>query len=176
METITWSLDPAHSELAFKIKHLMISNVSGLFTKFDVKASTTGENFATATIEASADMNSLSTHNEQRDGHLKSGDFFEIEKYPQATFTSTKINMTGDDKFELIGDLRLKGISKEINFDVEYAGIGKDPYGNIKAGFSFTGKLKRSDFGINYNAALETGGVLIGDEVKISGEIQLIKA
>ena len=174
MSTTKWALDATHSELGFKLKHLMISNVSGRFNSFDVSAETGNDEFSDANITATIDVASIFTNNEQRDGHLRTGDFFEIEKYPNITFKSTSVKKDGDD-LEVTGDLTMKDVTKPVTLKVEFAGITKDPYGNIKAGFSFAGKLNRKDWGINFNAALETGGVMLGEEVKYEGEIQLVK-
>jgi len=174
MSTTKWALDATHSELGFKIKHLMISNVSGRFNSFDVTAETGDDNFGDADISATIDVSSIFTNNEQRDGHLRNSDFFEIEKYPNIVFKSTVVKADGED-LEVTGDLTMKDITKSITLKVEFAGITKDPYGNVKAGFSFAGKLNRKDWGINFNAALETGGVMLGEEIKYEGEIQLVK-
>tara|TARA_R110001606_G_scaffold113829_1_gene241108 strand:+ start:606 stop:1148 length:543 start_codon:yes stop_codon:yes gene_type:complete len=177
METVTktttkWVIDPTHSELTFKVKHLMISNVKGEFKTF--QANIDGEDFTKSTISAIIDASSLSTNNNDRDTHLKSPDFFEIEKYPEITFISTSIKKV-DDEFKLVGDLTIKGITKEITLDTEFGGFMKDPYGNEKSGFSINGKLNRKDFGLNWNAALEAGGVMVGNEIKINAEVQFIK-
>jgi len=176
MATTKWVLDPTHSEVLFKIKHLMITNVTGSFSAFDVTAETDGDDFSNAKITFSANTNSITTNNEQRDGHLKSPDFFDAEKYPQIKFISTKFQSTGNDKsFELTGNLTIKDVTKEVKLAVEFGGIAKDPYGNIKAGFSISGKINRADFGLTWNAALETGGVVVSEEVRLSSEIQMIK-
>lgn len=174
MSTTKWALDAAHSELGFKIKHLMISSVSGRFNSFDVTADTGADDFSNSNISATIDVASIFTNNEQRDGHLRTGDFFEIEKYPNISFKSTSVKKDGDD-LEITGDLTMKDVTKPVSLKVEFSGITKDPYGNVKAGFSFAGKLNRKDWGINFNAALETGGVMLGEEVKYEGEIQLVK-
>lgn len=174
MSTTKWALDATHSELGFKIKHLMISNVSGRFNNFDVKAESGNDEFGDANITATIDVASIFTNNQQRDGHLRTGDFFEIEKYPNIVFKSTSVKKDGDD-LQVSGDLTMKDITKPITLKVEFAGITKDLYGNTKAGFSFAGKLNRKDWRINFNAALETGGVMLGEEVKYEGEIQLVK-
>lgn len=170
-----WALDPTHSDLGFKIKHLMITNVTGQFTKFDVSATSEEDDFNSLQITAAIDVASINTNNEQRDVHLRTGDFFESEKYPQILFKSTGVNKISDDELELRGDLTIKGITKPVKLTVEYSGIIKDPYGQSKAGFSFTTKIHRKDWGVNFNAALETGGVMLGEDVKINGEIQLVK-
>lgn len=174
MSTTIWNLDPTHSELTFKVKHLMISNVKGSFTKFNAKIE--GDDFETSKITATVDATSVFTNNVDRDGHLKSADFFEVETYPELKFESTRITKTDDGEYTLIGDLTIKGITKSVELDVEFGGFMKDPYGNEKAGFSFEGKINRKDFGLNWNAALETGGVLVSDEVKIAAEVQFVKA
>lgn len=176
MTTTKWEFDPTHSELGFKIKHLMITNVSGTFKKFDVKVESENDDFTTAKIVATADMSSISTNNEQRDAHLRNADFFEVEKYPSLVFQSTKIERIDDDTFSVYGNLTMKGVSKAVKLNVEYSGLTKDPWGNQRAGFIITGKINRSDWGVTFNGVLETGGLMLGEEVKINSEIQLIKA
>lgn len=170
-----WNLDPVHSEVGFKVKHMMITNVSGTFGQFDVTAQTTDSDFTTADITFTADLNTLSTGNNDRDTHLKSPDFFDAAKHPQLKFVSTRLEKKDDENYILHGNLTIKDITKPVKLTVEFGGIGKDPWGNEKAGFSISGKINRSEFGLNWNAALETGGVLVSDEVKLHGEIQLIK-
>lgn len=175
METTKWGLDPMHSEINFKVKHMMIANVTGGFTKFDVNATTEGDDFSKAKINFTADINSINTNNDQRDGHLKSADFFDAEKFPQLKFESTSLNKKSDDEFQMNGNLTIKDVTKPVSLQVNFGGIGKDPYGNTKAGFTIEGKINRKDFGLNWNAALETGGMLVGEELKIQSEIQLAK-
>ena len=175
MANTKWTLDPIHSELGFKIKHLMISNVSGTFKNFSADVLMEGTNFLTANIRLSVDVTSIFTNNEQRDAHLRTSDFLEAEKYPELRFQSTKIVKVDDETFTLHGDLTLKGITKPVQLNVEYNGVTKDPWGGERAGFLVTGKIKRADWGVNYNGVLETGGVVLGEEVKISSEIQLVK-
>jgi polyisoprenoid-binding protein YceI len=151
----------------------MITNVKGEFRKFD--AVIEGDDFTKSPIHVTIDASSIFTNEENRDGHLKSGDFFDVENYPTLIFKSTSFRKVNDDLYSLIGLLTIKGISKEIVLDVEFGGINKDPWGNEKAGFSLTGNINRKDFGLNWNAALETGGVLVSDEVKISAEVQFVK-
>ncbi len=174
MTKIKWVLDPMHSELNFKIKHLMIANVTGSFTKFSAEAETEGDDFSNASITFSADAAGISTNNEQRDGHLKATDFFDAEKFPAIKFQSTKFEKDGDD-FLLEGNLTMKDVTAPVKLNVEFGGLAKDSWGNNKAGFTISGKIKRSDWGLNYNAALEAGGVVLSDEVKINAEIQMIK-
>ena len=175
MANQTWALDPTHSELQFKIKHLMISTVSGQFNEFKATVETNGDDFTKAKVHFEATVDSISTNNEQRDAHLKNGDFFDAEKYPAITFESEKMEKIGDDEYKLHGTLSMRGVSKKIILNAEFGGITKDPWGNQKAGFTLTGKINRKDWGLNWNAVLESGGLLVSDEVKISGEIQFIK-
>lgn len=168
-----WVADPAHSELLFKVKHLMISNVKGEFKNFNVEID--GEDFKTSNINVSIDSASVFTNSDDRDNHLKSADFFDVENYKEITFHSTAFQAKGDENYKLTGMLTIKGVSKEVTLDVEFGGINKDPWGNEKAGFSISGKINRKDWGLNWNSALETGGVLVSDEVKINAEIQFLK-
>lgn len=173
MENIKWVLDPVHSELVFKVKHMMISNVKGEFKEFNVEV--TGENIETASVKATINAASINTNNADRDNHLKGEDFFDAAKFPEITFVSKSFDKEDDDEFLLTGDLTIKGISKEVKLDVEFGGIGKDPWGNEKAGYTVSGKINRKDWGLNWNAALETGGVLVSDEVKFTAEVQFVK-
>ena len=175
MATTKWLLDPLHSELQFKIRHLMISNVSGTLTNFQGEVETEEEDFRTAKISLVADMHSISTNNEQRDAHLRNSDFFEVEKYPELKFKSTKVVTEDSDTFTLYGELTLKGVTKPVKLNVEFNGTTKDPWGGERSGFVVTGKIKRSDWGVSFNQALETGGVVLGEEVRISSEIELVK-
>lgn len=175
MATTKWALDPTHSEIGFKVKHLMFTNVSGHFTSFTASAETEGDDFSNATIGFSADIDSISTNNEQRDQHLKGTDFFDAASFPKMSFTANKFADKGDGEYELTGDLTMHGVTHPVKLNAEFGGIVKDPWGNIKAGFSLNGKLNRKDFGLNWNAALETGGVMVSEEVKIHAEIQLVK-
>jgi polyisoprenoid-binding protein YceI len=175
MATTKWVLDATHSELGFKIKHLMISSVSGSLKSFQAEVETDGVDFTTSQISLSADMASISTNNDQRDAHLRNSDFFEVEKYPELKFTSTKAEKIDSDTFVLSGDLTLKGVTKPVKLNVEFNGVTKDPWGGERAGFVVTGKINRSEWGINFNAALETGGVVLSEEVRIFSEIQLVK-
>ena len=175
MERIKWAVDSTHSELTFKIKHLMISHVSGSFKTFQAQAETSGEDFTTARITLTADMDSINTNNEARDTHLRTADFFETDKYPQLTFRSTNVEKLDDENFALHGELTLKGITNPVTLNAEYSGTTKDPWGGERAGFVITGKISRSAFGVTFNAVLETGGVALSDDVKIHSEIQLVK-
>lgn len=175
MATKKWSLDPTHSELQFKAKHLMITNVTGAFSKIAAQAETEEDDFSNAKVSFSAETASINTNNEQRDGHLKSADFFESEKFPNIKFESTKMEKNGDDKFTMHGNLTIKDVTKPVKLNVEFAGIQKDPYGNTKAGFSVNGKINRTEYGLTWNAALEAGGVLVSEDIKIQGEVQMVK-
>ncbi|CAN5626873.1 YceI family protein [soil metagenome] len=176
MATKNWVIDPTHSEIHFKVKHLMITNVTGAFDIFQATIKTEDEDFMRAKIDFTADVDSVSTGNEQRDGHLKSADFFDAEKYPKISFTATKVeNVDNDGSYELFGDLTIKDITKNVKLDVEFGGVVKDPYGNIKAGFSINGKIMRKDFGLTWNAMTEAGGIVVSDDIRISCEIQLIE-
>lgn len=174
METTKWILDPTHSEITFKVKHLMITNVKGEFRKFSASAESNGESFNGESVEVTIDAASIFTNNDDRDNHLKSADFFDAENFGSLTFKGTSLAKTGDD-YKLKGNLTIKGVTNEITLDVEFGGINKDPWGNEKAGFSLSGKLNRKDYGLNWNAALETGGVLVGEEVKLFAEVQFVK-
>lgn len=176
MSKINWNLDPSHSEIGFKVKHMMITNVSGAFTDFSVEASSDNEHFANPSISFSARTASVNTKSEQRDGHLRSPEFFDSEAYPEMKFTGRSYEKINDEHYKLTGDLTIKDVTKPVSLDVEYGGVNKDPWGNTKAGFTLNGKINRKDFGLNWNAALETGGVMVSEEVKINAEIQLVKS
>src|SRR4028119_444823 len=175
MATTKWVLDSTHSELGFKIKHLMISSVSGSLKIFQAEVETDGVDFTTAQIRLSADIASISTNNDQRDAHLRNSDFFEVEKYPELKFTSTKLEKIDSDTFALFGDLTLKGVTRPVKLNVEFNGVTKDPWGGERAGFVVTGKINRSEWGVSFNSLLETGGVALSEEVRINSEIQLVK-
>jgi polyisoprenoid-binding protein YceI len=171
----TWKLDAAHSEIAFKVKHMMIANVKGAFRKFNATVVSEGEDFSKAKVDVTIDAGSIDTNSTDRDKHLKSADFFDITAHPQITFRGTSLKKLDDDHYQLRGVLAMKGVEKEIALDVEFGGVVKDPYNREKAGFTVTGKINRKEWGLNWNAALEAGGVMVSDEVRISGEVQLIK-
>ncbi len=172
MSTIQWNLDPTHSELRFKVKHLGISTVSGSFEVINGTITSTDDTFTSAGISFTADASTIDTNNADRDNHLKSADFFEAEKYPSLIFEAKDVDLNQE---EVEGTLTIKGISLPVRLEVEFEGTAKDPWGNQKAGFSVSGKIKRSAWGLTWNAALETGGVLVSDEVKISAEVQFVK-
>ena len=172
-KSVKWVLDPSHSELNFKVKHLMISNVKGEFKNF--LAEIDNEDFKNGLVKVDIETSSIFTNSTDRDNHLKSADFFDVENHPAMTFESTSFKKVDDNDYKLKGLLTVKGISKEIVLDVEFGGTNKDPWGNEKAGFSYAGKINRKDWGLNWNTALETGGVLVSDEVHIGGEVQFVK-
>lgn len=176
MSKIKWNLDPSHSEVTFKVKHMMITNVSGSFTEFSMDAETDGEDFTKSDIRFTINAASVNTNAEQRDAHLRSAEFFETDKFPEIKFKGTKYEKVSGDDYKLQGDLTIKDVTKNVVLDVEFGGIQKDPWGNMKAGFTVNGKINRKDFGLTWNAALETGGVMVSEEVKINCEIQLVKA
>lgn len=176
METTTkWVLDPAHSEILFKVKHMMITNVKGEFRKFNAEVSSGSNGFIGSSIRGTIDASSVFTNTDDRDKHLRSADFFDAENHKELTFTGSALTKTDDGNYQLKGLLTIKGITKEVDFDVEFGGVNKDPWGNEKAGFSLEGKINRKDWGLNWNAALETGGVLVSDDVRINAELQLVK-
>ena len=170
-----WTIDPSHSEIAFKVKHLMIVNVKGVFTEYNPSIYTNDDDFTTAEFDFWMNPNSLKTNDEKRDAHLRSADFFDTEHHKEITFRSNTIEKTGEDEYELWGDLTIKGITKKIKLNVEFGGIQKDPWGGERAGFSITGKVNRKDWELNWNAVLESGGVLVGDNVNIACEVELVK-
>jgi polyisoprenoid-binding protein YceI len=173
---VTWKLDPAHSAAEFKVKHMMISNVKGTFTGLSGTLLENPSDPTRSTIEVSIEIATLNTGDAQRDGHLKSADFFEAEKYPTMTFKSTRVERTADAEYRVTGDLTMHGITKPVTFAVEGpTAPGKDPWGNTRIGLSATTKINRKDFGLNWNAALETGGILVGEDVQITLDVQFIK-
>jgi len=175
MANQTWVLDPTHSELQFKIKHLMISTVTGQFNEFKAAVETDGDDFAKAKVHFEATVGSISTNNEQRDAHLKNGDFFDAEKYPLIIFESERMEKIAEDEYKLHGTLSIRGVNKKITLNAEFGGITKDPWGNTRTGFSVTGKINRQDFGMSFGTVSETGGLLLGDDVKINANVQFVK-
>ncbi len=170
-----WIIDPAHSEIHFKIRHLVISTVTGSFKKFEGEVEAEKEDFTDAKIKFSADVDSIDTNADQRDDHLKSEDFFDAANHPKLTFTSTEVIKKSDSDYKVKGDLTIRGITKPVELNVEFGGITKDPYGQTKAGFEITGKINRHDFGLKWNAVTEAGGLVVSDEVKLILNVQIIK-
>ncbi|RYY20752.1 MAG: polyisoprenoid-binding protein [Chitinophagaceae bacterium] len=175
MEKTKWVVDPMHSELGFKIKHLMISNVSGVFKDFKIEMETDAEDFSTAHIQLTAAINSVDTKNAQRDGHLLTSDFFEADKYPELKFVSTSVKPIGGDDYTVWGNLTMKGVTLPVELKVEYSGVTKDPWGGERAGFTVEGKIRRTEFGLTFNSILDSGGVGLGEDVRILAELQLVK-
>ena len=169
-----YTLDPAHSRLGFSARHAMVATVRGQFTDFTGTAHVDTANPASSKVEVSIVANSISTGNEQRDGHLLSGDFFETEQFPNITFTSTDVTRDGED-WTITGDLTIKGVTNPVTIDFESTGSAKDPFGNLRVGFEGTATLLRKDWGLTWNAALETGGVLVSDKIKLQFDISAIK-
>jgi len=176
MANVKWSLDPTHSEVQFKVKHLMITTVTGYFQKFNVEAETADEQFSSAEkVVFTADVNSISTNNEQRDTHLRSADFFDAEQHSEIRFEATNYEKAGEDDYKLHGNLTVKGVTKPVTVNVEFGGIVVDPYGQTKAGFTVSGKISRKEFGLTWSAVTEAGSVVVSDEIKLQAEIQLVK-
>ena len=175
MAVTKWGLDPAQTEVTIKVRHLMIANVTGSFNKFSSEAETNGDDFSNAKVIFTAETATVTTDNEQRDTHLKSDDFFNAEKYPEIKFESTGLKKKNDDEYELEGKLTIRDVTKAIKLNVESGGIVVDGYGQTKAGFSVTGKINRKDFGLNWNAVTEAGGIVVSDEVRMIIEAQYIK-
>jgi polyisoprenoid-binding protein YceI len=171
----TYKIDAMHSEVAFKVKHLMISTVTGRFTAFDATMTSENADFANATIAFDADINSISTGNDHRDTHLKSADFFAADEFPKLTFTSTSFTKKDEDDYILVGDLTLRGITQSVKLKAKYNGKMTDFYGNDKVGFEIEGKIKRSEFGLTWAAVTEAGGVVVSDEVKLELDVQLVE-
>ena len=171
----TWTIDKAHSEVGFKVKHLVISTVSGKFTEFEGKLEGDSNDFENAKISFSADINSINTGNEQRDGHLKSADFFDAANHPKLSFVSTSIKHVDGSDYKVTGDLTIRGVVKPITLNVEFGGTQTDFYGQTVAGFEISGKINRQDFGLKWSAVTEAGGVVVSDEVKLVINAELVK-
>jgi polyisoprenoid-binding protein YceI len=172
----SWSLDKSHSSLKFGVKHLVVSEVEGSFKSFTGSVKAKDDTFADAQIEFAADVASINTDDEKRDGHLKSDDFFNAEKFPQMKFVSKTFKKTGKDKYKLTGDLTIRDVTQTVTFDVDFGGVVKDPWGNIKAGFKAVTSINRFDYNLKWNTMLEAGGAVVGKEIKITANIELAKA
>ncbi|MFM7015585.1 MAG: YceI family protein [Bacteroidota bacterium] len=171
-----WNVDPTHSNVKFSVSHMVISEVEGSFTGFDGTLDAPGADFNNATINFSVNIGTINTNSEQRDGHLKSADFFDAAKYPTMTFKSTSFKKTTGNNYQLVGNLTIKGVTKKVTFDVTYGGTVKDPYGNIKAGFKAKSSIKRMEYGLTWSTLTEAGGMVVGDDVAILLNIELAKA
>jgi len=174
-EVSTWQLDASHSSIGFSVKHLMIATVKGSFGKYDVSFSGSETDLSKATVKAKIETASIDTGNDQRDGHLRSADFFDAEKFPEISFVGKKIIGDAFGDFKIVGDLTIRGVTKEITLDATFEGRAKDPWGNSRLGYAAKGKINRSDFGLTWNQALEAGGVVVSEEVKISIEASFVK-
>ena len=170
MNTTNWSIDNTHSEIAFKVRHMMISTVTGNFEDFQATAKTNGDDFKNAVIEFSAKTESINTKNDDRDAHLKSDDFFNAEKFPEVKFVSKSF-----DGQKMVGDLTIRDVTKEITLDAELNGIVEDPYGQTKAGFEINGEINRKDFDLSWNSVTEAGSIVVSDKVKLVADIQFVK-
>jgi polyisoprenoid-binding protein YceI len=171
-----WAMDPAHSEIAFKVKHLMITNVKGVFKDFSASVTTSAGSFVTSDIDFTLHPASVDTGAPDRDNHLRSADFFDAENYDRISFSGKNVEKKeSDSNYVLIGDLTIKDVTKPVRLNVEFSGVMKDPWGNEKAGYTLIAKINRKDWGLNWNAALEAGGVLVSDEVTINCDVQLVK-
>lgn len=178
MSTITaakWALDTTHSEITFKVKHLVISTVTGKFNKFDAEIESENDNFDGAEIRFEADINSIDTNNEDRDNHLKSDDFFNASQFPKLVFKSRSFRKFGENEFKLIGDLTIRDHTRTVELDVEYGGTVVDPYGQTKAGFEVTGKINRKEFGLSWSAVTEAGNLVVSEDVKLIMNVQFVK-
>ncbi len=175
MATTHWVLDPSHSEVQFKVKHMMISTVSGEFNKFNASIDTEGDDFTNGKITFSADVDSISTKNEQRDGHLKSPDFFDAPGHPQIVFNGTKLEKQSDDEYLLSGDLTIRGTTKPVRLSVQHSGIITDPYGMLRTGFEVSGKINRKEFGLSWHQLTEAGGLVVSDEVKLHANVEFVR-
>lgn len=175
-ETLTkWVLDPMHSEVQFKVKHLVISTVTGSFKTFEGELETSNEDFTGASISFSLDVDSVDTNQTMRDDHLKSAEFFDAAQYPKISFKSTSFTKEDDNQYKLVGDLTIKGVTKSVSLSVEHGGTAGDFYGNTKAGFELSGKINRRDFGLTWSGVTDTGSVVLGDEIKLLINVQFAK-
>lgn len=173
MSTTKWIIDPTHSEVSFKVKHLVISTVTGYFRKFEGSAESTSDDFDGATVAFSADIDSIDTNQADRDGHLKSADFFDAANHPKLTFSGKVAKKGGD--YKLVGDLTIRGNKHEVELDVDFGGVTGDPYGQTKAGFEMEGKISRKEFGLLWSAVTEAGNVVVSDQVRLILNVQLVK-
>lgn len=170
-----WSVDKSHSKVGFSVSHMVITDVDGFFKDYDAKVTTNGDDFSTANIEFTVNTASIFTDNEGRDKHLRSDDFFNAEKFPKMTFKGKSMRKVGDNKFKLVGDLTIRDVTKQVELDVRYNGMVKDPWGNTKAGFKVTGEINRFDYNLKWNTAIETGALVVGREVELVIDLQLVK-
>lgn len=171
----TWTIDKSHSKVGFSVSHMVITDVDGFFKDYDAQISTTGDDFSTAKIDFAIKTNSIFTDNEKRDGHLRSDDFFNSEKFPQMIFKGKSLKKVGENKFKLAGDFTIRDVTKQVELDVKYNGTVKDPWGNTKAGFKITGEINRFDYNLKWDKTIETGSLVVGKEVELIIDLQLVK-
>jgi len=172
----TYNLDPSHSEIGFAVKHLMVTNVKGSFHKFDARIELDEQDLVNSRLEVTIDAASIDTRNADRDAHLRSADFLDVERYPTLTFVSKRIERVGEDEYKVAGDLTIRGVTREVTLDAQETGRGKDPWGGSRIGFELRGRLNREEYGLTWNQALETGGVLVSPEVKLVIDIEVVRA
>lgn len=175
MSTTKWVIDPSHSEIGFKVKHMMFTNVSGKFSKFDATIEVEDSNLENSKIEFTGAIDSITTGNADRDTHLLSADFFDAPQFPEIKFSATSVTKINEGEYVLVGNLTLHGITKSVELAAEYGGLMKDPWGNTKMALALEGKINRKDWGLNWNSALETGGVLVSEEVRLNIELQFLQ-
>lgn len=176
VDKVKWGIDPVHSEVGFKVSHLKISSISGVFTQYDASIYTEGENFMTAAIDFYINPDSVDTRNAERDAHLRGSDFFDVENFKEISFIgNTYEAVDKESSYDIYGDLTIKGVKRQVKLQVEFGGIVKDPWGNEKAVFNVHGKINRKEWGLNWNLALDTGGFLVGDEVALHVQLQLVR-
>lgn len=171
----TWAIDPTHSEVEFKIKHLVISTVKGIFKEFTGSVDVDGEDFTTAEFHFEANVDSIFTNQTDRDNHLKSADFFDVSNFPKITFNSTAVAKKSEDTYTITGDLTVRDVTKTIQLTAEFGGVATDPYGNVKAGFEITGAINRKEFGLTFHAVTEAGNIVLGEDIKLNINLQFAK-
>lgn len=175
MSKTQWAIDASHSEINFKVRHMMISTVTGTFGSFNATAETEGEDFSTASVSFEASIDSINTRNEQRDGHLKSADFFDAENHPKMTFKSTGMKPNGDGGYVLEGDLTIRGVTKSVSLNADFGGVATDPWGLVRAGFELSGEINRKEFGLQWDAITEAGSIVVSDVVKLQILVEMVK-
>jgi len=175
MSATKWAMDATHSELQFKVRHLLVSNVTGHFKSFTATAETEGNDVSTAKVHFTAEVNSITTNNEQRDGHLKTGDFFDAENFPQIIFEGNGMSKTGDNEYQMHGNLTMRGVTKQVTLAVEFGGLVVDPWGNNRVGFEVKGKINRKEFGVSFSMVSETGSILLGEDVSFSANVEFVQ-
>lgn len=175
MANVKWAVDPAHSHIGFSVKHMMFTTVRGSFNQYEATILADPADMTLAEVDFSIDVTSIDTRSADRDNHLRSGDFFDVEQHPKMTFKSTGITRKSGDQYHVTGDLTIRGVTKPVTFDAEFDGEGKDPWGGHRAGFTAVASINRSEFDLKWNAALETGGVMVSDQVKIELHIEAVE-